>query len=198
MFMRRLLIIALLTISAQACAFIDNEVQLEYQSVAGLTPNPSNTRVIFLSLIEDSRPDKMRVGVIRNGYGMETANVLSKDDVRVWISNTLKGNLEQAGYSVRAVEGAFAPTDGQFHLSGEIIKAYSDPQVGFLTITVQGDVQAVMQAQFQGRRTNKLIIGQYSEESLVSSGGDMHKRVLNNALLDFVQKAMSWLNELKN
>lgn len=198
MFAHRLLISAFLAIATQACAFIDNEVQLEYQSVTGLAPNPGNTRVIFLSLIEDSRPDKTRVGVIRNGYGMETANVLSKDDVRVWVSNTLKGNLEQAGYTVRTVEGAFTPTDGQFHLSGEIIRAYSDPRMGFFTITVQGDVQAAMQAEFLGRRTNKLIVGQYSEESLVSSGGDMHKRVLNSALLDFVQKVMLWLNELKS
>lgn len=195
---QRLLIVALMAVTAQACAFIDNEVQLEYQFVARSTPNPSNTRVIFLSLIEDSRPDKSQLGVIRNAYGMETAKVLSKDDARIWVSNTLKGNFEQAGYTVRAVDEAFFPSANQFHLSGELIKAYSDPQMGFFTITVRGDVQATMQAEYQGRRSRKLIAGQYAEESLISTGGDLHKRVLNNALSDFVRKVMLWLDELKS
>lgn len=194
---QRLLMVVLLAISAQACALIDNEVQLEYQSVAGLTPNPNNTRVVFLSLLEDSRPDKSRLGVIRNAYGMETAKVLSKDDARIWVSNTLKGNLEQAGYTVRAVDGAFVPSANQFRLSGELIKAYSDPQMGFFTITMRGDVQATMQAEYQGRQSRKLVVGQYEEESLLSTGGDLHKRVLNSALEDFVRKVMAWLDELK-
>jgi len=194
----RSLIVALMAVIVQACAFIDNEVQLEYQSVAGLTPNPNNARIIFLSLIEDSRPDKSRLGVIRNTYGMETAKVLSNDDARIWVSNTLKGNFEQAGYTVRAVDGAFVPSADQFHLSGELSKAYSDPQMGFFTITMRGDVQATMQAEYQGRRSQKLIAGQYEEESLISTGGDLHKRVLNNALSDFVRKVMLWLDELKS
>jgi hypothetical protein len=193
----RFFAVTLVAIAAQACAFIDNEVQLEYQSVAGLTPTPGNAQVIYLSLLNDSRTEKARVGVIRNGYGMETASVLSKDDARIWVSNTLKGNLEQAGYAVRTVETTFAPTANQFHLSGDLVSVYSDPRMGFFTITVQGDVQAAMQAEFQGRKTSKLIVGQYSEESLVSTGGDLHKRILNNALLDFVKKAMLWLDELK-
>lgn len=195
---QRSLIVALMAITAQACALTDNEVQLEYQSVAGLIPNPNNTRVVFLSLIDDSRPDKSRLGVIRNAYGMETAKVLSKDDARIWVSNTLKGNLEQAGYTVRAVDGAFVPSANQFHLSGELIKAYSDPQMGFFTITMRGDVQATMQAEYQGRRSRKLIAGQSEEESLIATGGDLHKRVLNNALSDFIRKVMLWLDELKS
>lgn len=194
----RVLIVALTAMAAQACALVDNEVQLEYQAVAGLTSSSGNARVIFLSLIEDSRPDKSRVGVIRNGYGMETAKVLSKDDASVWVSNTLKGNLEQVGYTVRAVDADFVPSANQLHLSGQLIKTYSDPQIGFLSITMRGDVQATMQAEYLGRRSRKLIVGQYEEESLISTGGDLHKRVLNNALSDFVRKAVLWLDELKS
>lgn len=180
-----------------ACAFVDNEIQLEYQTVSAASAPGSKTGTIYMSLFKDERTDKTKVGVIRNAYGMETAKVLTSDNPTIWVSNTLKGNLERSGYKVETVADGFSPSRDQFYLSGSLTKVHSDPQMGFWTVTVRGDVEAFLHAQFGGQRTQKLIVGHFETESLVSTGGDLHKGVLNSALSDFVTKVLTWLQSLK-
>ena len=181
-----------------ACAFIDNEIQLEYQEIASAQQDQSKKGTIFLSLFNDDRSDKSKVGVIRNTYGMVTASVLTKDDPAIWVSNSLAGNLKKVGYKVETVEKEFTPTKDQFYMYGNIIKIFSNPNMGFFTITVNGDVQAFVKAKYNGRETQEMISGHSDTESLISTGGDLHKGVLNEALLDFTQKVMAWLERLRN
>jgi hypothetical protein len=196
-FIRKLLFIVLLSSYLPACAFVDNEVQLEYQEVANITKTSDDLGIIYLGLFEDARTDRSRIGVIKNAYGMETAKVLSKDDPVVWISNTLKGNLQRKGYSVETVKKGFAPAEDQFFLTGKITKVMSDPKMGFWTIDVTGNVDAIVQANYGGRQKERVISGQSVTTSMLSTGGDLHKGVLNGAIADFVTKVISWLDELK-
>ncbi len=196
--LRRFFFVIVASIFFPACAFVDNEVQLEYQNVPGIAVGALKQGTIYLSLFEDRRIDKTKIGVIRNGYGMETAKVLTKDDPAIWVSNTLKGNLERIGYKVDTVEKGFSPGQGQFYLSGNITKVYSDPKVGFFVITVHGDVEALLQAEYNGRKTQEMIAGHTEETSMVTTGGEMHKGVLNQARADFVVKVSAWIEKLKN
>ncbi len=196
--LRRFYFVIVASILFPACAFVDNEIQLEYQYVPGSSVSALKQGTIYLSLFEDRRIDKTKVGVIRNAYGMETAKVLTKDDPAIWVSNTLKGNLERSGYKVETVEKGFSPGKGQFYLSGNITKVYSDPKPGFWAFTVTGDVEALLQAEFKGQRTQEMIAGHKEETSIVSSGGEMHKGVLNQALADFVAKVSAWIEKLRN
>lgn len=184
-------------VGLSACAFVDNQVQLEAQQVADLPAGTGNGSTIFLALLEDSRTDKAKVGVIRNGFGAETAAVNTADKPAIWVSNSLKSNLEKAGYKVETVDGGFRPSGDQFLLSGNLIRAFSDPQVGFWGFTLKGDVQAIMKAEVGGRTTQATIAGQHEQMSMVSTGGEMHKGVLNGALQDFVRKVVAWLGELR-
>ena len=195
--LRGLFCVIAASILMPACAFVDNEVQLEYQSVAAIPTGGSNAGTIYVSLLEDERADKTKVGVIRNGYGMETAKVLTKDAPAIWVSNTLKGNLERSGYKVETVEKGFSPMPDQFYLSGSLSKVYSDPQMGFWAVTIKGDVQAFMRAQFNEKSTQKLITGWSEETSLFTTGGELHKGVLNKAVSDFVVNVLAWLAKLK-
>ena len=43
-----------------------------------------------------------------------------------------------------------------------------------------------------------MIAGHKEETSIVSSGGEMHKGVLNQALADFVAKVSAWIEKLRN
>lgn len=198
--MRRILsasLIAATSIIFSSCAFVDNEIQLEYQTVSTASVPSKNAGTIYMSLLKDERADKTKVGVVRNAYGMETAKVLTSDNPTIWVSNTLKGNLERSGYKVETVAEGFSPSRDQFYLSGSLMKVHSDPQMGFWTVTVRGDIEAFLHAQFGGQRTQSLIAGRSETESLVSTGGDLHKGVLNAALSDFVTKVLAWLQNLK-
>ena len=103
-FLRSRVVILLIATLLPACAFVDEHVQLEYQDLPAVSNSAANQGTIFLSLFEDQRADKSKIGVVKNGYGMETAKVLTDDNPAVWITNTLKGNLERTGYKVSSVK----------------------------------------------------------------------------------------------
>lgn len=196
-FVKATLIGMLALVGLSACAFVDNQVQLEAQQVADLPAEAGNGSTVYLALLEDARTDKAKVGVIRNGFGAETAAVNTADKPAIWVSNSLKSNLEKAGYKVETVDGGFRPAGDQFLLSGNLTRTFSDPKVGFWAFTVTGDVEAIMKAEYAGRTTQATIAGHHEQMSMVSSGGEMHKGSLNNALQDFVRKVIDWLGELR-
>ena len=195
--LRRFCFLIIASVFVPACAFVDNEVQLEYLNVPGVSSGGLKTGTVYMSLLEDERVDKTKVGVIRNAYGMETAKVLTKDQPAIWVTNTLKGNLESAGYKVETVEKGFSPAKDQFYLSGSLSKVFSNPEMGFWAVTLKGDVQAHMRAEFGGKSTQKLISGHSEEVSMLSTGGELHKGILNKAISDFVVNVLAWLAKLK-
>ncbi|MEO5337909.1 MAG: hypothetical protein H7841_13615 [Magnetospirillum sp. WYHS-4] len=189
--------IAVLATALSACAFIPNEVQLEVQLVPDLGSANGAGSTVYLALLDDVRSDKTKVGVVRNGFNMETAAVSTADNPSVWVSNSLKANLERAGYKVETVDGRFLPSSDQFLLSGRLSRAFSDPQAGLVSVTVRGDVEATMKADYGGRTTQVPIGGHHEQLSLVGTGGELHKGVLNAALQDFVRKVVAWVAELR-
>tara|TARA_Y100000294_G_C8412584_1_gene279438 strand:+ start:20 stop:610 length:591 start_codon:yes stop_codon:yes gene_type:complete len=196
--MFRIVFLILIFFLSPACAFIDNEVQLEYQDVESVAAKDPGQGTIYMSLFDDQRNDKTKIGVIKNSYGMETAKVFTKDDPVIWVSNSLKGGLEKSGFQVETIDKRFSPMPDQFFLSGDLIKVYSEPQVGFFTITHRGEVQVFVEAEYNGNSTRQMITGNSSTESLLTTGGETHKGVLNGALSDFVIKVVAWIKKLRN
>tara|TARA_E500000331_G_C17035595_1_gene617143 strand:- start:83 stop:685 length:603 start_codon:yes stop_codon:yes gene_type:complete len=186
-----------LILPVSACAFVDNQIQLEFEAPSATEGATGNGETLVLALFKDQRSDKLKIGVIKNGYGMETAKVLTKDDPAVWISNAIKSTLEAEGYSVESVPAGGTPPSNRLQLSGTVTKVYSEPKMGFWTATITGDVEALIQAQFRGQTTSKLIAGRSEETSMITTGGDLHKRVLTSALDAFIKNFMSWFHSLR-
>jgi len=135
------------------CAFGTRTAQLTYppeetgdsliQSAYAGDAGPGGRQVVVLS-VTDERQEKNRIGNVRNTFGMDTANVVTNDDVRVWVENALKQDLERAGYAVVPAGGP--DTDNPIGLQASILKVYCD-----VYLTYDGEVSLMLNLQGRDR-----------------------------------------------
>ncbi len=199
------LIIILLSLvifgSATGCAFGTREVELLYPPQENVTStmvgeaNAAPAAVVpgvkvILVPFEDLRANQKKVGQVRNGYGMKTADVNVTNDVSQWLTAALKLELENAGYDVTVSDEAddtVAPL-----ISGEILVVFCDSymtyegEVSFL-VTVTKDGQELMRSNYHGE-------GQSINIAATSTGfGNAISMAMEEAAHKFVLK----LNSLK-
>lgn len=107
-------LIVSLMISLSGCAFGTRRPILSYTAVTPIrTPNNIAIKVV---VFEDSRVNKKTIGEVKNAYGMKTADVITDTNIAEWITNALKSELRNAGYTV--IEAA------ENKIQGEILKVY--------------------------------------------------------------------------
>ena len=112
-----LCVVAVMTVSFSGCAFGTRRPTLGYTAIIPVrSPNNISIKVVQF---EDVRPDKNIIGNVRNAWGIKTADVVTDTNISAWITDALKGELKNAGYTV--VESV---TENQ--VQGEVMKVYCD------------------------------------------------------------------------
>lgn len=111
-----------------ACAFGDRHVRLDYppSGAESVEAVPASARIgarrLHLALFTDQRAERMRIGEVRNGWGMHTADVVASNDVCEWVRKGVRTELERAGFEV--VEDC--PAAGGVELRGEVLRVHCD------------------------------------------------------------------------
>lgn len=106
-----------------SCAFGTRQVALTYPQPAKLSaPSKSSDRVIFFEF-QDQRQDPSKVGDVQNGYTMKTAKVVANSDVRKWVNDAIRSQLEQFGYQV-TIGHTDEDKKAGLVLSGAILNVY--------------------------------------------------------------------------
>ena len=87
-----------------SCAFVDREATLDYSAPARENPAPLAEHAPRVASgvrdVVDRRKETEHVGEIRNGVGMNTADVHTKGDPAAWMRHALRTELQRAGYDV--------------------------------------------------------------------------------------------------
>lgn len=117
-----------LGVALGGCAFGARQASLRYPPAAEAPAGPvaaaatgAGTRgEIVLGTFADARTDAKRVGSVRNGFGMPTADVVTSDNIPNWLRDALRTELSAAGYQV--VERA----DAAPVLSGRLTQLWCD------------------------------------------------------------------------
>lgn len=98
-------LVAMLPLALPAsCAFVDREVDFRYSAPArevkgAVAAAAAPRETVWIREVRDSRADTHRVGEIRNGFGMHTADVHAKGDATTWLRAALVEEFERAGYA---------------------------------------------------------------------------------------------------
>lgn len=123
----KLLASAGLVLTLAACAFGTRQPTLVYPpasdapaSAAAASPK---SLPIVLQAFTDARKDKSKVGTVRNGFGMPTADVVPTNNVADWFNAALRTELRKSGYTVLAAPDAGKPFAV---LSGQIRNVWAD------------------------------------------------------------------------
>lgn len=93
-------------------------------------------RVVLIEMpFKDDRPDRTRCGMVKNGYGMDTANVVCVVPPKEFVAEQLVRGLSAAGFSV--IDGQSADP---LRIEGTLVQFFLEPKVDALTFTPEADV----------------------------------------------------------
>lgn len=117
------------------CAFGTREATLNYPPASDddakvalakvVKPEPREPKIQLLQF-RDERTEKGLVGTVRNGYGMRTADVIAKNSVTEWVTQALKLELQNRGFTVLNGEAREIVEPGSVVISGEILNVFCD------------------------------------------------------------------------
>jgi len=120
------------------CAFGDLTIQV---------PNPTDTtgysggndRVVIIPPFVDKRP-RSRIGMKKNGYGMDTANVLANQDISGWLGARLGNELKAAGFRVNP--SGENPTAAK--IQGFTHQVFIEPVMQWTTVDIEADISVLI------------------------------------------------------
>ena len=185
-----------------ACAFGDRSVTLGYppaasaqasSGTAAAQPAPA-ARAIAIALLrfEDGRAITDRVGEVRNGFGMHTADVVAKNDVVDWVMAGIAEELRRQDYAPETITSAAAASPGLPVLSGIVLSAHSS---AFLTYEADVSIHATL-TRDGSTLLNEAIVGNDSGSLNLAATGASFGEALERALQKAAQKLAARLGTL--
>lgn len=167
------------------CAFGDRHVTLAYPPAPNVEVStataaaaeapaavPKNGRTIVLQPPVETRTLKQVVGIIRNGHGRHTADVIADNDVAAWIATALRMEIEAAGYAVAEPAGGQASNAPVLECRIVLVRATAKGsyrgRVAFLAV-IKKDGNEIFNKNYDAQKnagTNLLASGAGFAESL--------------------------------
>lgn len=158
--MRRasLLVLPLLSFVLWGCAFNDYRMQLPKHVVSGRKFEGKGRTIVVVGPFADKRATPDRIGMKKDGYGIETASVLCAGTPSAWIADRLAEDLASSGFTVLTGEAAALASTGTLRVEGEILKLFGEPVVGFFATNVETDFHVRLVATLpSGRRAERNV-----------------------------------------
>lgn len=164
--MKKVAVLILLSsiLGITGCAFGTRNAELSYppktadgasliSSAHAKAGVPGESREVVVQ-VTDQRVSRERIGNVRNGFGMDTANVVTKDDIRLWVESALTSELANAGYTIVA-DGGPATSDDAIALYTEILEVYCDVYMTYdadisMSVTLTAKDQQPFQRSYEG------------------------------------------------
>lgn len=185
MFKRTTFTIMVLLFSS-GCALTTATLNVNYDSdTARKGPLSSMDAVRFsVASFKDARSDTARIGFKKNLYGMNMADILTKQPVEEVVRNAVISTLKANGHDVGE--------DGTFAIEGEVTKFWFDTQVNFWTIEFIGSANSTLRIYEKPSGTlvyERAYNGYYDEKSMGGLEGSW-ERVMNASLARMVESIM--------
>jgi hypothetical protein len=115
---------------------------------------PKKVPITLVSFV-DQRSDKKVVGTVRNGFGMRTADVIPTNSVADWVTQALKTELQNNGYTVESATARDKVDGSSTIISGEFLKVFCDVYFNYtgevsLVAAVSQDGKEVLRKNYSG------------------------------------------------
>lgn len=178
------LIVFIGILGLQACAFTDVNLEIiEDQNAAFKGPlSTIESREFQLEGLGDLRMDKERIGWVKNGYGMNTADILSPKPVNEIVLHAVQTALTKNGHVVNEV--------GSITVAGEVNQFWFESDVNFWTVEFTGSIESTLR--FIDKNNQSTIYqstynGSYSEK--VGAGyTKTWQRIMSKALDNLIEE----------
>ena len=133
------LVFVILSAVVSGCAFSNISVTLPTQPTSGYSGG--DNRVLTVPKFIDQREIKDRIGMQKNGYGMDTANAVADQSVDAWLGARLAAELKAVGFQVVG-EGANPKATT---IQGYVLKMFAEPVQQWTTMDLETDLAVRIQ-----------------------------------------------------
>jgi hypothetical protein len=132
--------IAMISVSiVSGCAFSNIPVTLPTQPTSGYSGG--DNRVLTVPKFIDQREIKDRIGMQKNGYGMDTANAIADQSVDGWLAARLAAELQAVGFKIVG-DGAHPKAT---KIQGYVLKMFTEPVQQWSTMDLETDLAVRIQ-----------------------------------------------------
>lgn len=172
-------VFCLFALFTSGCAFTQANLNVKYDSQNARSGPLSSIKPVTVDIQEftDARPEKYKIGYKRNGWGQQTADIITKKPVPEIVKEALSSEFLKNGHLV-------ACKNNSLTISGEITSFWFDTQINFWTIEFMGTVG--IELSVKAKETGGVLYkhayqGHYNEKSMGGLDGTW-ERVMNTAL----------------
>jgi hypothetical protein len=159
------IILLLMVVLAQGCAFTTARLNVAARPATDLKGPLSQLPATKFDLqaLADERSDKARIGWKKNGYGSNTADILTTRPVTEIVAEAIRAGLQQNGQSVSV--------PGDITISGSLTRFWFEVKPNFWTVEFTGNVECDLQ--FTRTGTQQVYKSRYSGTYTKKTGGGL-------------------------
>ena len=156
------------------CAFSNVDVSLPKAPTTGYSGGQG--RALVIPAFIDQRQDKNRIGMQKNGFGMDTASALPDQSVETWLTTRLGAELQSAGFQI--VSDGANPKAAK--VQGHVLKLFVEPVQQWSTVDLETDLSVrVRVTRSDGLEAERLYFVKGVGQGLMSLGGAYSASVSN-------------------
>jgi len=120
------------------CAFGDLTIQMP-QSGTTTGYSGGKERVLIVPVFTDKRAEQ-RIGMKKNGYGMDTADAFPSQDVNTWLGFRLGNELKSMGFQVNPQ----GDNPNATKIQGFTHQLFIEPVVQWFTVDIESDISVLI------------------------------------------------------
>lgn len=177
-----LLLITVLALQFGGCALTTDRINIDYKPRANITVVEGAEKVSVKVIHDDKRTVyKDRVGVKKNGYGMEMAAIVPTTDVAKTFADAVASEIESLGFKLG---------EGGKTIKVELVRFYNDFKMGFFA----GDSVAdgLINVSITNKSGDLIFTRSYEggglEQNIQLATGENARLALTRAMTDIVTK----------
>lgn len=182
--LKRLLACVAISFSLSACALTVDEVDLVYKAREAAVVGGANAVRVDVSTNDARTSKRDRISVKKNGYGMEMAAIVPRQDVPKLVAEAVETELKSRGFQI---------SKGSVAVQIDINKFYSDFKTGFFSGEAVGEVMLNVQVANTAEKPlfTKTYIGEYTVENVMLMSGPNATKAVEGAFDAALAKVMS-------
>jgi len=163
------------------CALTKAHISLSYVPQTNVAKIDGADAVTVRLDVTDVRTIKDKVSVKKNGYGMEMAAIIAKEDVAITVKTAIEAELANRGFRLG---------EGGISIISELSRFYNDFKIGFASGSAVAEVIMNVQVKRADGSVgfSKLVAGEGRKEGFLLASGSNAKVALDSALRDAVDK----------
>jgi hypothetical protein len=129
----------LVALSATGCALTTMTLATPTRATTAPSQLGGGREVLLVMPFVDQRDVQNRCGMKKNGYNMETADILCAEPPQRWLATLLGDELRAAGF--RVVVDAAQASSSALRLEGTLKRFFLEPDLGLLTFSPEADLE---------------------------------------------------------